>query len=619
MNWFHFVRMLALVGWVTAVSSRVAIGAVPVEIAVWDFNGVVQTNSPAPSVGEGTAVAVGGVQLTIAAGSGSSDPVTSGDGAWGLAGFPAQGSGDRSSGVEFRVGTVGYSNVVVRFDVRPSNTASRVLQAQCSVDGTEFFDVRRWVLTAGGVFTNRLELDLSTIAGVADNARFAFRLVSAWDDGGRYEAVTGNYSVAGTWRLDRVMVVGERAGSGGTGGGEGEGEGEGGEGGVTEAPSLRYVCRWTGGSGVGGTSTNAFSDQALGPGERLEIEVTVSGAGSEGYRVVVESPEGLPEGSGWGETGEVGDAVGEEVVVFRLAVEESLLGRRFEPALSVSNRAGGLRQVWRISVPTAAQRGVVLTEFFANPPANPTNAAFNPLRRDPVSARPTQQDEYLELVNFGEEAVGLGGWRLRDATGWRYAFPEATLLGSGEALVLHGALPGSVAPGLGVGVGTLAAGEGVVGLSLNNDGDVIALYDESTNLVFRVVYTADMLSSGGSLTRWPEAGGEFVAHSAVSAQPVSPGRRYDGRSYTEPGETGGGGGEVGEPIRVGVGAEREGEAIHLSWKVTAGRAYRVWVAEELAGPYHVLAEGLRFATGEGWYRVTTSGLGERGFFRISED
>ena len=66
-------------------------------------------------------MAIGGIQVAIAAGAGSSDPVVAGDGAWSLSGFPAQGMADRTAGVEFRVSTVGYTNVAVRFDVRLTN------------------------------------------------------------------------------------------------------------------------------------------------------------------------------------------------------------------------------------------------------------------------------------------------------------------------------------------------------------------------------------------------------------------------------------------------------------------------------------------------------------------
>lgn len=566
-------------------------------IALWDFNRSTVTNSPAPKIGTGDAVPLGTVAVTLAGGGGSSDPEAEADSAWNLSGFPVQAAGARTAGVEFRASTAGHTNVVVRFDLRPSNTASRVLQTQYTVDGTNYLDGPRFVLASGGAFTNGLVVDLRGVAAVADNSKFGIRMVSDFDTGGRYAAVSGNYSVSGTWRFDMVSVSGERMGGVG-------------ESGTGELPAIRYECRLAQLVRPGDSPTNTFPDQVLGPGERLEIEVDVGSPGAGPYRVEVEAPSGLPEGSGWLTVPPQGDLTGAITAVFVLTAEDSLAGRRLEPSLRVIRGSVTNGQTWRIHVPTPGERAVVLTEFLANPTGVSTLPTYNPLRRNPPSPRPTQHDEYLELVNFGSTPVNLEGWRFRDSTGWRYRFGLPTWVGAGQSLVVHGGLPGTSAPNLGV--STVAAGEGVLGLSLNNDGDVIALYNAATNLVFRIVYAASGLVPASALTRFPEADGPFVAHDSVAAMAVSPGRRVDGRVYGE----GGGGAGVEGAVRLAV-RLGGGRRLVLEWLAESGRRYRVWRAESVGGVYEPVTEDTSFEEGRGRFEeAVEAGAGMR-LYRVT--
>jgi hypothetical protein len=114
--------------------------------------------------------------------------------------------------VQFLVSTVGFEDVVVTWDQRHSNTSSRFVQFQYTTDGTTFADFSPpFVGNAGDTWFNGRTIDLTGVAGVADNPLFGFRILAAFDPNGTgYVASnTGStYSGAGTWRFDMVTVSG---------------------------------------------------------------------------------------------------------------------------------------------------------------------------------------------------------------------------------------------------------------------------------------------------------------------------------------------------------------------------------------------------------------------------
>lgn len=204
------------------VAAAFAVAAVPaqaVTVSQWNFNSVPADTSSATgsllaSIGAGTASLVGGTTATFASGNasgGSSDPDTSAnDSGWNLTSWAAQGSGDKSRGARFDVSTVGFGNVVVTWDQRHSNTASRFAQFQYSTDGIAFVDFgTAFAADPGDVWYNGRSVDLSSVAGVANNANFAFRVVAAYAPGtSAYVAATpgSSYGTAGTWRFDMMTV-----------------------------------------------------------------------------------------------------------------------------------------------------------------------------------------------------------------------------------------------------------------------------------------------------------------------------------------------------------------------------------------------------------------------------
>jgi hypothetical protein len=184
----------------------------------WNFNspvpdGNLATGTLAPSIGSGTASLVGGTTATFAsgvAGGGSTDPAPSDNSGWNVTAFAAQGSGDLTRGVQFAVDTTGYTGVVVRWDQRHSNTAAAHVQFQYSLDGLSFTNFGApFVADAGDAWFNGRAVDLGSVAGVADNASFAFRIVASFAPGTSLYAAsnpTSSYAASGTWRFDMVTV-----------------------------------------------------------------------------------------------------------------------------------------------------------------------------------------------------------------------------------------------------------------------------------------------------------------------------------------------------------------------------------------------------------------------------
>ena len=126
-----------------------------------------------------------------------------------------QGTSNKTAGVQFNVSTLGYQNILLAWEERHSDTASKYTRLQYSTDGVNFAD--------GDVFTmlntnNGFVLyssDLSGIPGVNNNANFAFRIVSEWEataignNNSNYVATVTSYSTGGTIRFDLMGAYGD--------------------------------------------------------------------------------------------------------------------------------------------------------------------------------------------------------------------------------------------------------------------------------------------------------------------------------------------------------------------------------------------------------------------------
>jgi hypothetical protein len=125
--------------------------------------------------------------------------------------------------------------------------------------------------------------------------------------------------------------------------------------------------------------------------------------------------------------------------------------------------------------------------------------------------------EFVELVNSGDAAVDVSGWKLSDAVQVRHVFPAGTKVAGHAALVVTGA---TASTGL---------------LSLTNSGDTVTLTDAQGTTVDRVAYASALAAKDGvSMNRKPDGdpAGSFVLHDTLSSKPSSPGTRADGSSWS---------------------------------------------------------------------------------------
>lgn len=197
-------------------------------ITQWDFNSnppdaSTSTGNTLPSTGAGTIAVIGGVTSSFASGSangGSSDPAATDNSGWGITGFPAASTGDKTAGIQFDVATTGYQDITVTFDLRHSNTSSRYEQLQYTLDVSVTTPV--WVDfgtvgdgNAGDTWFNNRTYDLSAVTGLNNNANAAFRVVSTFNGGTNYDPsnTTSTYAGSGTWRFDMVTVSGNSTSS----------------------------------------------------------------------------------------------------------------------------------------------------------------------------------------------------------------------------------------------------------------------------------------------------------------------------------------------------------------------------------------------------------------------
>jgi hypothetical protein len=152
--------------------------------------------------------------------------------------YPAQGQDSGLAGIVVSVPTTGYQNIVVKFDVRWSNTASKFLAVEYTTDGgvtwtraqvLQALRGDRWHgdTNANGGYGALVELDLSADSAVNNNAQFAFRVVTIFDPntGTQYTAAQSgsNYTTRGTLRYDLIEILGEEASSGPEGDVNGDG------------------------------------------------------------------------------------------------------------------------------------------------------------------------------------------------------------------------------------------------------------------------------------------------------------------------------------------------------------------------------------------------------------
>ena len=203
----------------STVTSDIALLKVAQPIAQWNFNSqVADTNTGTGSIiasfGSGTATLVGGITATFAAGVTSDSANADGDNsAWNTSTYPAQGTSNKTAGVQFNVSTLGKENIVLNWAHRASSTASKIVRVQYSMDGTNFVDCpASQSISADSIFESKSER-FSGVPGVNNNPNFAVRVVTEFQStstniaNDNYISV-GTYGRTGTIRYDMVTIGG---------------------------------------------------------------------------------------------------------------------------------------------------------------------------------------------------------------------------------------------------------------------------------------------------------------------------------------------------------------------------------------------------------------------------
>ncbi len=198
-------------------------------ITQWNFNSnqpdaSTATGSTVASTGAGTIETIGGVAATFASGSsngGSSDPAPATDNSgWGITTWPAQGTANKTAGIQFKTSTIGFQSIVVTFDLRHSNTGPRHVQFQYTLNAAATTPI--WVdfaidsATAGDTWFAR-SYNLTAVTGLNENPNAGFRAVATFQipASTAYVASTSTsaYATTGTWRFDMVSVKGTATGA----------------------------------------------------------------------------------------------------------------------------------------------------------------------------------------------------------------------------------------------------------------------------------------------------------------------------------------------------------------------------------------------------------------------
>ena len=203
----------------SSVATLTLLATPSISLARWDFNATntLDVAAPSASSGLGTAALVNGTTATFTTGT-YSDPAGAPGAAnsgWNTAGYAPQGTSNKTAGAQFNVSTLGYQNLLLVWEQRHSDTASKYTRLQYSTDGVNFTDGDLITMTStnnGWVF---YVSDLSTVAGVNNNPNFAFRIVAEWEStaigtaNANYVGSVSSYSTGGTVRFDLMSVYGD--------------------------------------------------------------------------------------------------------------------------------------------------------------------------------------------------------------------------------------------------------------------------------------------------------------------------------------------------------------------------------------------------------------------------
>lgn len=181
-------------------------------VGLWDFNSFSCTSGctmpkATQTANGGVLSAVGAISFSSAAGSGTGNALNT-------TSYAAQGTGSLTRGVQFMIDTTGYTDLVLTFAQRDSNTASAWTTLRYTLDGSNWLNATSFqmpVANAGTSFVNGLTYNFASIAGANDNTNFGIQLLASYAPGTSTYLAAGNgatYGTAGTIRYDNVLLSG---------------------------------------------------------------------------------------------------------------------------------------------------------------------------------------------------------------------------------------------------------------------------------------------------------------------------------------------------------------------------------------------------------------------------
>jgi cyanophycinase len=186
------------------------------------------------------------------------------------------------------------------------------------------------------------------------------------------------------------------------------------------------------------------------------------------------------------------------------------------------------------SAATAAEN-LVITEVLADPPSDEVLGDANG-----DGFRSGGYDEFIEMVNTGDEPVCLDGWTIGDVSrDVRHTFPLGSELNPGKAIVVFG---GGIPTGDFGGAIVQRAVDGSV--SFSNSGDIITIRDADGVIAKQLSWGScggetcvdddiyGSLSIDQSITRSLDVSGGWAKHTFVSSELFSPGTKNDGTPYS---------------------------------------------------------------------------------------
>ncbi|QDV73223.1 dockerin type I repeat-containing protein [Botrimarina mediterranea] len=190
-------------------------------VAFWSFNdiGNATVSEVAADIGQGVGTTIGGVSGRAAEGTGYDDVVAGL--AWELTDFPSQGTAEETAGVELRVPTLGYSNIVIRLDHFIGAGSALESLLQVTYDGINYTGIRQFGSDFidpyqqeewGDPLSMSYSFGTSNQNAASNNPNFGFRFVSDFYPSFNstfYRSFGGAYSPDAAWRIDNILVTGD--------------------------------------------------------------------------------------------------------------------------------------------------------------------------------------------------------------------------------------------------------------------------------------------------------------------------------------------------------------------------------------------------------------------------